>query len=215
LSTKQPSPTLTKQRGNVVEGLDFILSHFEERIWPRTISTKTTEGRQVLVCNKEEALARYEQANYLDCRISAYPDYTQWNVTNRQAPNLIFIDLDLSHFKSIEALDRALKKTLKNIRHKLDNAQPTVIGSGNGYHLYLPTKALVLESESVFASFENPSMKFLGFAESYLSDDKPDPSHGNGLSFRNCMLRIPGSHNSKCVLRNNGTADTSTEVRII
>jgi hypothetical protein len=66
-------PSSTKQK--VIEGLDFILSHFEDPLWPRTISTKTTEGRQVLVCNKEEALARYEQANYLDCRISAYPDY--------------------------------------------------------------------------------------------------------------------------------------------
>jgi hypothetical protein len=116
------------QRGKVVvEGLDFILSHIEGPIWPRTISTKTTEGRQVSVCNKEEALARYEQANYLDCRINAYPGYTQWNGTNRQASNLTLIDMDLSHFKSIEALDMALKKTLKNIRDKLDNAQPSVI----------------------------------------------------------------------------------------
>jgi hypothetical protein len=108
----QPSSTMQK----VIEGLDFILSHFEDPIWPRTISTKTTEGRQVSVCNKEKALARYEQANYLDCRISAYPDYTLWNGTNRQVPNLTFIDLDWSNFKSIETLDRILKKTLKNTR---------------------------------------------------------------------------------------------------
>jgi hypothetical protein len=211
LSIKQPSSN--KQRA--YEGFEFILSHFEEPIWPRTISTNTTEGRAVLVCNKKEALARFEQANFLDCRISAYPGYTQWNGINRQAPNFIFIDLDLSNFKSREALDRGLKKTLKNIRDKLDNAQPSVIWSGNGYHLYLPTKALVLESESVFASFENPSVKFLRFAESYLSNNKADPSHGNSLSFRNCMLRIPGSHNSKCVLRNNGIIDSSTEVKIV
>lgn len=76
-------------RLKVIESLDLILSHFEDPIWPRTISSKTTEGRQVLVCNKEEAIARFAQANSLDCRISAYPDYTQWNGTNRQAPNLI------------------------------------------------------------------------------------------------------------------------------
>lgn len=55
----------TKQK--VIQGLDFISSHFEDAIWPRTISTRTTEGRQVLVCNQEEVVARFAQANYLDC----------------------------------------------------------------------------------------------------------------------------------------------------
>src|SRR5207244_3815755 len=31
----------------------------------------------------------------------------------------------------------------------------------------------------------------------YLSNNKSDHCHSNGLSFRNCMLRIPGSYNSK------------------
>ena len=57
----------------VGDGLEAILNHFQEPFWPRTIATKTTEGRQVLVNNKEEAVARYEAANWLDCRISAYP----------------------------------------------------------------------------------------------------------------------------------------------
>jgi hypothetical protein len=51
----------------VEEGLDFILSHFKEG-FPRTISTKTIEGRQIVVYNKDEALARFKAANYLDCR---------------------------------------------------------------------------------------------------------------------------------------------------
>jgi hypothetical protein len=204
---------------NVVQGVDLILGHFEPGlsppIWPRTISTKATNGRQVLVYNTEETLARFKQANYLDCRINAYPDYTQWNGINRQAPNLIFIDLDLSKFKSIGALSRALNKSLRTIKEKLDNAHPTVLQSGNGYHILQPIEAFVLESESVFATFENPSMRFLRFAEPYLSNNKADLSHGNSLSFKNCMLRIPGSHNSKCVLRNNGITDSNTEVKII
>jgi hypothetical protein len=40
----------------IEEGLDFILGDFEELVWPRTISTKTTEGRQISVFNKDEAL---------------------------------------------------------------------------------------------------------------------------------------------------------------
>ena len=55
--------------------------------FPRKISTKTTEGRQILVDDKPQALARFKQANYLDCRISAYTELDD-------TPNFIFIDLD-------------------------------------------------------------------------------------------------------------------------
>jgi hypothetical protein len=55
----------------------------------------------------------------------------------------------------------------------------------------------VLEQESEFARFGNPSRKFIQFAEEFLSAGKADPCHTKGLSFRNCMLRIPGSLNSK------------------
>src|ERR1051325_11391356 len=59
----------------VLEGLDYILGHFthQMQLWPRTISTKTTDGRQIIVHSKQEALARFKQANFMDCRISAYP----------------------------------------------------------------------------------------------------------------------------------------------
>jgi hypothetical protein len=61
------SPTFHRHTA-VEEGLDFILTHFKEG-FPRTISTKTTEGRQVVVYNKDEALAMFKAANYLDCKI--------------------------------------------------------------------------------------------------------------------------------------------------
>ena len=164
--------------------LDFILKHFEPPIWPRTISTKTTQGGQIPVYNKEEAIARFEQAEFLDCRINAYPIREEWGIKLLgQKPDSIFIDLDLSRFGSLEALDRALNKNLSNIRDKLDNAYPTVQWSGNGYHTLQPIEAFILESESVFESFENPSMKFLRFAEPYLSDNKADPFHSRSLSF--------------------------------
>jgi hypothetical protein len=35
------------------------------------------------------------------------------------------------------------------------------------------------------------------WAEQYLSDGKADPCHSKGLSFKNCMVRIPSSINSK------------------
>ena len=106
--------------------LDFILSHFKAPIWPRSISTSTTQGRQVPVYNKEEALARFRQSNLLDCRINAYPCYTEFEGINRQEPKFIFIDLDRSTFKTERAHKMALSATLKSITEKLAGSIPTV-----------------------------------------------------------------------------------------
>src|ERR1700757_16050 len=87
----------------IEQGLSFIISHFDEPVWPRTIFTP--KEKQVLVYTKDEALAKFRQARFLDCRINACPSYTEWKELNRQAPNSVFIDLDLSRCKSIEELN--------------------------------------------------------------------------------------------------------------
>lgn len=58
-------------------------------------------------------------------------------------------------------------------------------------------------------------MNFLRFAEWNLSNSKMDIQHNKTISFGNCLLRIPGSHNSKCVVTNGGIADENSEIRII
>jgi hypothetical protein len=182
----------------VDRGLDFILEHFEFQffIWPRTISTKTTQGRQILVYNKEEAFARFKQANFLDCRISAYPS-SKYLRSIKQEPSFLFIDLD----SQTPGLDRELQHTLINVKLRFENSdiEPAVLWSGRGYHIYLPVIAPLLENESLFEDIEvyDPSRKFLQWAEQYLSNNKADPCHSLGVSFNNCMLRIPGSVNSK------------------
>jgi hypothetical protein len=103
--------------------------------------------------------------------------------------------LDRSNFASEKALKLALERTLKNIRNL--GAEPTVLWTGNGYHIYLPINAFVLEQEEIFARFDQPSKKFLRFAARYLSSYKSDPN--SNPSFKSCMVRIPGSHNSKYV----------------
>jgi hypothetical protein len=161
---------------------NFILNHFEAPIWPRTISTYTTRNSQILVSSKEEALAWFKAADYKDCKINAYPSYIGMKGLNRQEPNFIFIDLDSGAFKTQEELDKVLTKTLKNISDKLNRAIPSVLWSGNGYHIYLPVKAPLLELENIFKELSNePSRKFIQFAEKYLSDDKADPCHTKGL----------------------------------
>ena len=134
------SPPLSKPL-SIRDGLDFILSHFtQEAAFPRTISTKATQGNQIIVYSKQEALAWFKAANCQDCKINAYPRFVEWKGINRQAPNLIFIDLDQGRFKLI---DRALDNTLKNICQKFNaEVRPTVIWSGHGYHTYLPVEAL-------------------------------------------------------------------------
>jgi hypothetical protein len=187
----------------ILEGLNFIQGHLEEPYWPRTVSTKASTDIQIKVNTKKEALEQYRAANDLDCKINAYPYREDWAYDLLgQAPHFIFIDLDLEHFPSSLALNRALKYTLKNIKAAFrdDKLEPTVIWSGNGYHIYLPIQAIVIETESVFGNLVNGSQcsrMFLQFAEQFLSDKKADKCHTNSLSFKNCMIRIPGSINSK------------------
>jgi Primase X len=166
----------------VEAGLDFILRHFTAIGFPRRISTKTTENKQVEVNSRTEALARFKQANYFDCKINAYSKHDI-----EGDPNFIFVDID--------SLDRKLIDSILQGRLKSMKAFPTVLFTGNGYHIYLPIDSVCLDQYEDFASCEDPNAEFLRFAEKYISRDRSDPNHYP--SFGNCMVRIPGSINSK------------------
>jgi hypothetical protein len=162
ISTPELGTWETQIEGSVAAGLDFILGHFKESIiWPRTISTKATEGRQVPVYSKQEAMAWFKAANFVDCRISAYLYYNVKEASHirQQTIDFIMIDLDLSGFKSQLALDRALSKTLRNIKETFESKfEPSIIWSGNGYHIYTPIESrYVLEDRPEFSKFEEPS----------------------------------------------------------
>jgi hypothetical protein len=83
---------------------------------------------------------------------------------------------------------------------------PTVMWSGNGVHICQPIEAIVLEQESKFAEFDQPSQTFLRFAAQFLSNNKSDTN--NNPAFESCLLRIRGSYNSKYI-------DPNREVKII
>ena len=189
------------------EGLDFIISHFEEPVWPRAIFTKTL-SRQYTVYSKKEAIARFKQSNLLDCRINAYPDYTEFKGINRQPPNFIFIDIDRCLFKTDKEFWKAVQDTCKNIE-QTSRGKPSILWSGNGVHICQPVEAMLLEQETQFAQFNQPSQTFLRFVAQFLFNHKCDPS--NNPSFKSCLFRIPGSYNSKYIEQNRGTA----EVKII
>ena len=220
-TTTKPE-TIDNPNNSVQNGLEFILSHLSPPHFPRNIMTHRL-GRQILVHNIDEAMRYYRESEFLDCRISAYPPQPSTCsyvfLGNGLTPNLIMIDIDKSRFATERAYKSALSKTLKNIEAEL-NGKPTVIWSGNGCHLIQPIDAVILEELDLFSpavtGIDQPSVKFLRWAEAYLSDDKSDPAHNKTISFGNCMLRVPGSHNSKCVRTNDGILDEGkTEVRIL
>ncbi|HJU58133.1 MAG TPA: DNA primase noncatalytic subunit PriX [Nitrososphaeraceae archaeon] len=208
-----------KNHKEIEIGLDFILYHLEEpTIFPRTIMTKKL-GYQRKVYSKERMLEHFIDSDFIDCRINAFPSLKEGATW---PPNLLFIDLDLADFNSFssnnnnskKSLKLALDKTLKNIKEKLEdeNAHPSVLWSGNGYHIILPVYCPTeLERIQEFQEFNNPSERFLRFAKDYLSNGKADKS--NNPSFRSCLLRIPNSFNSKCLDR--GESFENSKVKII
>jgi len=168
-------------------------------------------GYQRVVYSKEKVLEDFIESDFVDCRINAFPSLKEGA---KWIPELLFVDLDLSDFNSKISLQRALNKTLKNIKEKLDdnNAHPTVLWSGNGYHIILPVYCpRELEHIQEFQEFDNPSERFLRFAKDYLSNNKADKS--NYPSFRSCLLRIPNSYNGKCLAR--GESYENSKVKII
>ena len=222
--------TLNEYSNKLELGLEsnlyFILSHFEEPIWPRNIAVNLDgKTRVYLVNNKQEALARFKQANLLDCRISAYPDYVEFEGINRQPPNFIFIDIDRSTFNTDRAFNMAVNRTRKNIKEMLGE-NPTIILTGNGVHFYQPVKLVyknvsVLEQLDVFSEFvdvngrkkKDLSTRFMRFAEELFAGSKHDPSHNP--SIKSCLVRVPHTLNSKCIDLQTGNYIKDPEVKII
>ena len=137
--------------------------------------TKNVNG-QVVVHTKEEVMYWFEQADYQDCRMNAYPaflskaeenDYNKGVNLNLFSPNILFIDLDAKRFVSDTLFQRALKQILKNIASLLYDFKPLVLWSGHGYHIIIPVNAKeALENFTDFTPYTTePSKEFLQFAE--------------------------------------------------
>jgi hypothetical protein len=194
LVSNEDHPIDTKK---IEEGLDFILSHFndQEFLFPRKISTFNSNNKQYLTRSRQEIIDSFIDSDLVDCRINAYPYLTEYKGIQRYKPDFLFIDLDKNNFKSDGKFEFALYNTLKNIKNKL-NGYPTVLFTGGGYHVYQPVYIpTALEYITEFSKFDRPSELFLRFAKDYLSNGKADKK--NNPSFRSCLLRIPGSINSK------------------
>jgi hypothetical protein len=190
----------TRKESLIIESeLDFILLHFDKQefLFPRKISTYKSNNRQFIVRSKQEIIDSFISSNLVDCKVNAYASLTDYKGIQRYKPNFIFIDLDKNNFKTSISFENVLSNILKNIREKLGyDAQPTVLETGGGYHIYQPVYCpTALENVIQFSEFDRPSEQFLRFAKDYLSNGKADKQ--NNPSFKSCLLRIPGSINSK------------------
>ena len=200
LEQQQQESTINNE---VKFSLDFILTHFDQQepfLFPRKISTYKSNNIQFLIRTREEVIDAFIASNFIDCRINAYPYLTDYKGIQRYKPDFIFIDLDKNNFKSERSFKLALSITLQNIKDKLvdSNAYPTVIETGGGYHVYQPIYCpTALENVIQFSGFDRPSEQFLRFAKDNLSKGRADKQ--NNPSFKSCLLRIPGSINSKYV----------------
>jgi hypothetical protein len=98
---------------------------------------------------------------------------------------LFLADLDRKNFKTKKSFEEAVQNTLQNFKDKLHGANPSVLWSGGGNHFLQPLCAdIVLETESVFTEFVEPSRKLMQYAEKLVTDNKADPCHCNTVMFR-------------------------------
>jgi Primase X len=189
----------------VQNGIDFILNHFQEPIFPRKIMTKKL-SYQIEIFNKEEALEFFKTSSYEDCRINSYPSFTEYHGINRTPISFLMVDLDLKDFayekKTGKAvLDGVLNKTLQKIKETI-GGNPTVLWTGNGYHIYQPVSGFILEEYETFYEFtkyvdKDLTSMFIQFAEEHFTDYSADRLHNPTV--KSCLVRIPGSINSKYV----------------
>ena len=199
---------------NIVEdGFDFILSHLQEPslLFPRKIMTKDL-GYQVEVFDKQKALDYFKSSRYEDCRINAYPPFTNYHGINMTPISFLIVDLDLKDFgnlKKEKLLERALNKALDKIKQSI-GGNPTVLWTGNGYHIYQPVSGLLLEEYETFYEFtkyldKDLTSLFIKFAEEFFTDNTSDCLHNPTV--KSCLLRIPGSVNSKSIIVNSKDAE--------
>lgn len=206
--------TLTVDNEVIRKNIDFMLSHFKSQheLFPRAILVGEQKKWVIIdydtVGNncKDRIFAYSRQYNFTDFRINAFPYLTKhsinFDVKNMTSASFIMLDLDLEYFKTREHLDKLLNKITKKLSQKFKgNANPTVLWTGNGYHIYQPLDGIVFENEQAFYDFlpylngKDLTTEFMRFAEKFFSGGKADPKHHPSIN--NCLLRIPGTINSK------------------
>jgi hypothetical protein len=206
----------------IYEGIKFILSHFEKQhvLFPRTIKTFDTKD-QIKVeyelpvqYSINKIFDIFKESNYYDCKINCFPynnnfkkystNFNNLKVKDKTTCCFVMINLDLqsvSHNK--EKLDNILNKTLNKLSVKFyGESHPTVLWTGNGYHIFQPLEGMIFENDKVFYdSMPNIDRnidtitEFTRFIVKFFTDGKIDPKHLPSVN--SCFIRVPGTFNFK------------------
>jgi hypothetical protein len=138
------------------------------------MSTALCQGRQFIVYNEEQIISECIKSNFIDCRLNAYPILLNDDIAAAiQAPNIIFVDIDLpkgfeNQEEAITKLNNILEKTVSIIKKKLVGCKPTILWTGNGYHVYIVLKARPLELITELADYQPSHQKnFLDLQNSH------------------------------------------------
>jgi hypothetical protein len=184
-------PEQSKKRKNKVkQNIRFILSHFKEPIFPRTISSRNTmyDATQFKVAYSEEEMLRtYEQSKFIDCRVSIYrSSYAQECPEDQRIADLIIFNVykpifmrESVQIKALYVILDAIKKILAGI--------PTILQSRSSFHIYQPIEPHPLEQIKQFIDHiirQYPELQLILKFPGQIFDSRPS------------MLLIPGTFDS-------------------
>ena len=241
---------------DIEANVNFLLSHFDESsLFPRKMMTKH-KNYQFTVYDKEELIQKCLESDFCDCRVNGYPILDKQELVSYPPNFIfIDLDLSnfMKYKNPQKMLDKTLRNVLNKISASFSiersqhtqhsplekgydiqqpnlefgtEVKPTVLWSGNGYHIYLPIRALVLDDYEPFSKEKYPNLfseyngKYIGysvselfllFAIKFLTDGKADPQHRP--RYNSCLIRIPNTLNSKCLAK--GLSPEESKVKII
>jgi hypothetical protein len=204
------------QKAIIKENLHFILSHFngQEYKFPRAIITLKSKG-QILANNEEETFRHFLDSDFKGCRINGYPFFGKAEDVNKLSPSFLFIDLDISLCSvckyPIRKLDYILKQTLNKIEKEV-HGNPTVLWTGDGYHIYLPIIFSSCRSNekhplefvdpyNEFTPYTNKDLttEFMSFAANYFTNghQQKGTKQNYRASVTSCFITVPETVTTK------------------
>ena len=126
-------------------------------------------------------------------------------------PLVDFVTRDGDGDKEEQPSSQPLTELSEKIKIKKLSSQDTMVNILQYPILPVPVSR---DFSRMFSMLSAPPQSFIRFLEWYLSDGKCDPSHNSTVSFGNCMIRIPGSFNSKC-FQNDDRSIEESQVKLI
>jgi hypothetical protein len=225
INVKKYNDRIDVGESKILEGIKFILSHFEKqhKFFPRTIKTINTKDQvkveyELHIQNSiNKILNMFKESNYYDCKINCFPynnndqpqqqqqsvDNNLIDVKNKTPSSFIIIDLDLQYFSyDKKKLENVLNMTLNKLSIKFyGESNPTVLWTGNGYQIYQPLEGTIFENNRVFydllpyTDMRDLTTEFLRFAEKFFTNGNIEST--NLHSVKSCFITVPGTFNFK------------------